>query len=259
MQGAPAYKHKTQPVDLIVRIITRLLQNLNASQTEFGEDFGLDAGTGSEKEDILKAAEHLVSLSRDNGISVLFYYRVLKLKFEKEKNNNKKPHPNKQTKNNPREKNLTIASSSKGFTDPNQFFCCCGKVTSFTEYFKIFRLHLLRKKSCIWKPFLKCLQSPPCKSGRWVSLDLKTVAKFPDLTGQSVFLRSRGTRCTQGRVQGRGSQESFMSRSWQQLTAHWAAQRPVRDAPQGCEHCENSWCWSLVSFLPCFQVWITPE
>lgn len=30
------------------------------------------------------------------------------------------------------EKIPTIASSFKGFTDPNQLFCCCGKETSFS-------------------------------------------------------------------------------------------------------------------------------
>lgn len=118
---------------------------------------------------------------------------VLKLKFERTKN----PKP--------REKIPTIASSSKRFTDSNQLFCCCGKETSFTEFLKIFKLLLLGKKSCIWKSFLKCLHSLPCKSGRWVALDLERVDEFSDLTGQSIFLRSRGTRCTHGRTQGRGA------------------------------------------------------
>jgi len=71
----------TQPADLTARIKTRLLQNRNASQTEFTKDFVSDANTGREKEDIYKTAEPPVSVSRDNSISAFFHHRSVEIKI----------------------------------------------------------------------------------------------------------------------------------------------------------------------------------
>lgn len=132
---------------------------------------------------------------QDNSISVFFYYRVLNFNFERKK-----------APKNPGKKTPTIVSSCKGFTDSNDLFCCCP--TSLLVFLKIIRLR-----------FMKCFQSPPCRSGhRAVNLVvgqllIYRVAKVSELTGWSVFLRSGCTSCTPGRRAGRGSQEWFTSRS----------------------------------------------
>lgn len=145
MQRAPAYKQITQPVDLTGRIKPGFLQNSNASQIELARDFGFDISTWREKEDIYETSKHPFPIFQYLGQK---HFRFLllqsvELKFWKEKSSKK-----------PREKNPTIVSSCKEFTDSNDLFCCCP--TSLLVFLKIFRLH-----------FMKCFQSPPCRSGHW--------------------------------------------------------------------------------------------
>lgn len=145
MQRAPAYKQITQPVDLTGRIKPGFLQNSNASQIELARDFGFDISTWREKEDIYETSKHPFPIFQCLGQQHLHFLLLqsVELKFWKEKgskNQGKKPP--------------TIVSSCKGFTDSNDLFCCCP--TSLLVFLKIFRLR-----------FMKCFQSPPCRSGHW--------------------------------------------------------------------------------------------